>query len=192
MKNTIDEFETQYSEDESIIKETIKEKITDSSTYSINFIIKSISKALVTILEDNKKLSDYKQINIIQSKMIFNGNSIPKISIYDYLNRIQYYSSIEIPTLICSLIYIDRICQIAGITLTYYNIHRIVFAAILTSIKYNEDVFFDNNYYAQIAGIRNKELKLIEFHFLELLDFNLFIKNEQYYKYKKYLENFLK
>jgi hypothetical protein len=27
---------------------------------------------------------------------------------------------------------------------------------------------------------------------LELLDFNLFIKDEQYYKYKKYLENFLK
>ena len=190
MKNTNDEFETQYSEDESIIKETIKEKITDSSTYSINFIIKSISKALVTILEDNKKLSDYKQINIIQSKMIFNGNSIPKISIYDYLNRIQYYSSIEIPTLICSLIYIDRICQIAGITLTYYNIHRILFSAILMSIKFNEDRYYDNKYYSKIAGVKVKELKQIEYNFLDLIDFKLFISEDEFLKYKIFLENY--
>jgi len=190
MKNTNDEFETQYSEDESIIKETIKEKITDSSTYSINFIIKSISKALVTILEDNKKLSDYKQINIIQSKMIFNGNSIPKISIYDYLNRIQYYSSIEIPTLICSLIYIDRLCNLGEIILTYYNIHRILFVSILISIKYNEDRYYENVYYAKIAGISCKELKNIEYDFLDIIDFDLFISVDEYLKYKKYLENY--
>ena len=185
-----DEFDSEQDMDgDSIISETSKESLTDSSSPSINLLIKSISKTLVLILEQNKKLNDYNQIVMLQSKMVFSAHSIPKISLFDYLTRIQTYSSIEAPTLICSLIYIDRICDIAGITLTYYNIHRILFAAVLTSIKYNEDVFYDNNYYAQVAGVRTKELKMIEYNFLELIEFNLFILEEEYLKYKNYLES---
>ena len=185
-----DEFDSEQDMDgDSIISETSKESLTDSSSPSNDLLIQSISKTLSLILEQNKKLNDYNQIVMLQSKMVFSAHSIPKISLFDYLTRIQTYSSIEAPTLICSLIYIDRICDIAGITLTYYNIHRILFAAVLTSIKYNEDVFYDNNYYAQVAGVRTKELKMIEYNFLELIEFNLFILEEEYLKYKNYLES---
>ena len=185
-----DEFDSEQDMDgDSIISETSKESLTDSSSPSNDLLIQSISKTLSLILEQNKKLNDYNQIVMLQSKMVFSAHSIPKISLLDYLTRIQTYSSIEAPTLICSLIYIDRICDIAGITLTYYNIHRILFAAVLTSIKYNEDVFYDNNYYAQVAGVRTKELKMIEYNFLELIEFNLFIFEDEYLKYKNYLES---
>ena len=185
-----DEFDSEQDMDgDSIISETSKESLTDSSSPSNDLLIQSISKTLSLILEQNTKLNDYNQIVMLQSKMVFSAHSIPKISLFDYLTRIQTYSSIEAPTLICSLIYIDRICDIAGITLTYYNIHRILFAAVLTSIKYNEDVFYDNNYYAQVAGVRTKELKMIEYNFLELIEFNLFILEEEYLKYKNYLES---
>ena len=185
-----DEFDSEQDMDgDSIISETSKESLTDSSSPSINLLIKSISKTLVLILEQNKKLNDYNEIVMLQSKMIFSAHSIPKISLFDYLTRIQTYSYIEAPSLICSLIYVDRICEIAGITLTYYYIHRILFAAVLTSIKYNEDVFYDNNYYAQVAGVRTKELNMIEYTFLELIEFNLFILEEDYFKYKNYLDS---
>ena len=185
-----DEFDSEQDMDgDSIISETSKESLTDSSSPSNDLLIQSISKTLSLILEQNKKLNDYNQIVMLQSKMVFSAHSIPKISLFDYLTRIQTYSSIEAPTLICSLIYVDRICDMGGITLTYYNIHRILFAAVLTSIKYNEDVFYDNNYYAQVAGVRTKELKMIEYNFLELIEFNLFILEEEYLKYKNYLES---
>ena len=190
MKINDDEFDSEQDMDgDSIISETSKESLTDSSSPSINLLIKSISKTLVLILEQNKKLNDYNEIVMLQSKMIFSAHSIPKISLFDYLTRIQTYSYIEAPSLICSLIYVDRICEIAGITLTYYNIHRILFAAVLTSIKYNEDIFYDNNYYAQVAGVRTKELNMIEYTFLELIEFNLFILEEDYFKYKNYLDS---
>lgn len=153
-------------------------------------LINSISNALTTILEDNKKLDNYKEIVKKQSKMIFSANSIPNISINDYLTRIQVYSGIEKSTLILSLIQIDHLCKKADIVLTYYNIHRILFGAVLISIKYNEDSYYDNKFYSEIAGVKLKELKMIEYTFLELSDFNVFINDKEYEQYRNYLEQF--
>ena len=153
-------------------------------------LINSISNALTTILEDNKQLDNYKEIVKKQSKMIFSANSIPNISINDYLTRIQVYSGIEKSTLILSLIQIDNLCKKADLVLTYYNIHRILFGAVLISIKYNEDSYYDNKFYSEIAGVKLRELKMIEYTFLELSDFNVFINGKEYEQYKNYLEQF--
>lgn len=153
-------------------------------------LINSISNALTTILEENKKLDNYKEIIKKQSKMTFSANSIPNISINDYLTRIQVYSGIEKSTLILSLIQIDHLCKKAELVLTYYNIHRILFGAVLISIKYNEDSYYDNKFYSEIAGVKLKELKMIEYTFLELSDFNVFINDIEYEQYRIYLEQF--
>ena len=153
-------------------------------------LIFSISNVLTAILEENKKLDNYKEIIKKQSKMTFSANSIPNISINEYLTRIQIYSGIEKSTLILSLIQIDHLCKKADIVLTYYNIHRILFGAVLISIKYNEDSYYDNKFYSEIAGVKLKELKMIEYTFLELSDFNVFINDIEYEQYRIYLEQF--
>ena len=155
-------------------------------------LINSISNALTTILEENKKLDNYKEIIKKQSKMIFSANSIPNISINDYLTRIQLYSGIEKSTLILSLIQIDHFCKKTELILSYYNIHRLLFTAVLISIKYNEDSYYDNKFYAEIAGVKLKELKMLEYTFMELNDFNVFISHKEYEQYKIYLEEFNK
>ena len=151
-------------------------------------LIKIISEALTTILECNQDLPDYKKIISLQEKMVFSSTTIPKISIYDYLVRIQNYAYIEKSTLIISLIFIDKLCELAELILTHYNIHRVLFTAISLAIKYNEDTFYDNKYYSEIAGVNLKELKLMEYSFLELTDFNLFVPNETFEKYTEFLD----
>ena len=74
--------------------------------------------------------------------------------------------------------------------LTNYNIHRILFISILTAIKYNEDSVYSNKYYSEVAGVSLKELNLMENSFIELLDFKLFVTEEEFKKYSFYLENF--
>ena len=155
-------------------------------------LIKSISSALTTILEENKKLGNFKEIIKNQSKMVFSASSIPGISIKDYLIRIQTYSCIEKSTLILSLILIDHICKKSNLILTYYNIHRVLFGSILISIKFNEDSYYDNKFYSEIAGVKLKELKSIEDSFFELNDFNVFVSYKEYEQYRKYLEDFNK
>ena len=150
-------------------------------------LINSISKALNTILDKNKNLKNYKDILKKQSLMYFSANTIPNITIKDYLVRIQNYSEVERSTLILSLILIDRMCRKSGVLLTHYNIHRILFSSLLVSIKYNEDSYFDNNFYSQIAGVKPNELKLLEYTFLEYNDFNIYVKDVEYQQYEKYL-----
>ena len=152
-------------------------------------LIKSISITLETILENNKYNQNYKDIIIKQSNMVFSAKNIPNISIENYLKRIQEYSNIEKNTLIISLIFIDRLCKISNLTLTYYNIHRILFTSILISIKYNEDCFFDNKYYSQIAGVKLKELKSLEYNFVKMINFRFFVNDEIFEKYKHCLDN---
>jgi len=152
-------------------------------------IIKSIFKSLTKILDNNKNLPNYKKILVKQSKMCFSSKSLPEISLYEYLIRIQKYSLVEKNTLILALIYIDRLCKIGKIILTNYNIYRILFSALILAIKYNEDKYFDNEYYSQIAGIKMDELKNIEYNFLSLCDFNVFVDEETFEKYSRNLHN---
>lgn len=153
-------------------------------------LIKSISSALTTILEENKKLDNYKEIIKKQSKMVFSANSIPGISIKDYLIRIQTYSCIEKSTLILSLILIDHLCKKSELILNYYNIHRILFGSILISIKFNEDSYYDNKFYSEIAGVKLKELQSIEECFFEMSDFDVFVDHQEFEQYRQYLEDF--
>ena len=122
--------------------------------------------------------------------MIFSANSIPDISIKDYLIRIQTYSGVEKSTLILSLILIDHICKKSNLIITYYNIHRLLFGSVLISIKFNEDTYYDNKFYSEIAGVKLKELKMIEYSFLELSDFNVSVNKDEFEQYRKYLEDF--
>jgi len=178
------------SKDKSKNKEEEIEENNDPKKLPNYMLIKSISKTLVTILENNKKKSNYKEIVKKQGKMPFSANLIPGISIEDYLLRIQTYANIEKSTLIICLIFIDKLCHTADVTLTHYNIHRILFTAVLLSIKYNEDSFFDNQYYSEIAGVKIKELKLLEYTFISMVDFKLFVCDDIYEKYKNYLDKF--
>ena len=150
-------------------------------------IINSISNSLSTVLEENKKLKNYKEILIRQNNMCFNAKLIPNITLYEYLVRIQKYTLIEKNTLILSIIYIDRLCKLGKITLTYYNIHRILFASILIAIKYNEDDYYVNEYYAEIAGIKACELKDIEYNFFCICNFNLYVNEKLFISYSQYI-----
>ena len=162
-----------------------------SSEKSIsNHLFNAISKILNQIVHQSKKLPNYLDIIKSQEKMSFSSKTIPNISIKDYLKRIQTYTELENNTLILSLIYIDRICQMGNIVLTPHNIHRILFCAIYLALKYNEDQIYKTDYYAQIAGISVKELNLIENEFVSFIEFNFFVDDKLFSKYENYLKNF--
>ena len=150
--------------------------------YERQILLKEISTTLNSIIQESNKNKNQHKDN-----SLFSRQQIPKISIFDYLLRIQKYSGIEESTIIISLIYIDRICKKKGIVLSKYNIHRLIFTAILIAIKYNEDIIYDNLYYSKIGGVTKKELLILENEFLQLIDFNLFVSNKIYQKYYEYL-----
>ena len=146
-------------------------------------IIIKISELLTNICEENTK--DIKnEINSVIKNFV--SKNIPTISIKDYLDRLCNYSKINSSTILLIIIYIDRLCNIYKFKLSYYNIHKLILSSMLIAVKYNEDERYSIKFYAKLGGITKTELCFLEYNFISLLDFNLFISEELYKKYDDY------
>lgn len=60
--------------------------------------------------------------------------------------------------------------------------------SLLIAAKFYDDIFFDNNFIAQVGGISNKELNKLEINFLHLTNFEIFVNSETH---EKYFQNLL-
>ena len=152
------------------------------SPYLQKQIIKSITLNLKDIIKENIK---NKQTKLIKYDLFYIGK-LPPISIEDYINRIFKNTKMNMSTLIISVIYIDRFCELNGYILSFKNIHRLILAACLLSIKFNEDISVSTKYYSDIAGISVYELNNLEFYLIVKLQFSLFVDYDIYQKYFEY------
>ena len=142
-------------------------------------MIEIISDLLINICEENKVKSD----NINKNIKPFMTESIPSLSIKDYLTRLSQFTKINESTIILILIYIDRIGKINKFVLTYRNIYKLILASMVIAIKYNEDNFYSSEVYAKLGGLSVPELNYLEFQFLILIKFSLFIEKDLFNKY---------
>lgn len=168
----------------------------DSSDNESSFIEKtkpSLSAQIITIinlvLEKNRK-SHIKNL----PGCIFNSHRVPSISIETYFNRIINLSLKKNcnndSIVVSALIFIDRLCKSKdNIILSHNNIHKIVLIAIMLSIKYNNDQHYSNQSYAKIGGIPLNELNMMEHEFLSIIGYELYISDDLYEKYERYLLN---
>jgi hypothetical protein len=146
---------------------------------------KIISELLTDICEENKTNIDSK-LALIKP---FISKKIPSISLNDYIERLLKYSKAFNEIIIIVLIYLDTICAKHKINLNYYNIHKLIFAAFIVAIKFHEDEYYSFNYYAKLGGILKKEVIILEYEFMNLIDFKLFVNQQLYDKYYNYLSN---
>lgn len=162
---------------------------TEANSNNVNeVLLNKINHILESVIEENKKLSNYKEKVSSQKNQSFTSYNKPSLSIREYLMRIQYYSEAEDNTFIVGLIYIDRVSELSSIILTPYNIHRVLFTALFLAIKYNEDVNFDDIFYSKVSGMGIKEVKKLERDFVDLIGFQFFVKKEEFLKYKSFID----
>ncbi len=149
-------------------------------------IIEKMSELLSDICDENT----HKFKNEINPYIKpFLAKTIPSISIKDYIERLYKYTKINSSTIILILVYIDRLCNLHKIKLTYYNIHKLILVSMIISIKYNEDEYNSLKFYSKLGGIPKSELFLLEYIFISLLNFNLFVSKELFDKYNDYVSS---
>lgn len=163
---------------------------TVQEVYKSKKLVKAVCHILTEIVNENKTHKHSKEIVEKQRKLSFHSKNPASVSINGYVDRILKYTHIEESTLIIALIYIDRICEICDFILTDSNIHRIIYTSIILAIKYNEDDYYSNNYYAKVGGIPINELNALEYEFVKLIKYTLFIKSDAYEKYRVYLNHY--
>ena len=161
-------------------------KTSNDSIYekSVSFT-KIISEILTDICEENKSNLDTKVLLLKP----FVSKKIPPISIKDYIERLLKYSKTFNEIIIIVLIYLDTICAKHKLNLNYYNIHKFIFAAFVSAIKFYQDDYYSINYYSKLGGIPKKEATKLEYEFMSLIDFKLFVNQKLYEKYYNYLSS---
>ena len=149
-----------------------------------NQLQSEVAKLILEIIDINKEMTN---TSIHESQ--FSGKKIPKISIELYIDRLKRYFNFEDNTLILTLIYLDRFCEFNSIKLKINNFHRLFLICLLVAIKYNEDLYYPNSFYAKIGGITLTDLNCMEENYLDLIEYSVFVEEELFNKYSKYLQN---
>lgn len=58
---------------------------------------------------------------------------------------------------------------------------------MVISIKYNEDDYFSNEFYSRVGGVQKSEIDRLEYSFLNLSGYNLYVNEEVFDRYNSYL-----
>ena len=155
------------------------------SSYDPKQIIKSIAQNLRDIIRENIRNNQMKYVK----QDLFYINRHQSISIEDFIKLIYKNTKMSLSTLIISIIYIDKFCEINKYILSLKNVHRILIASCLLSIKFNEDCI-STKYYSKIVGINDCDLNNLELYFYIKLQFSLFVDDDDYQRYFDYLSKF--
>ena len=155
------------------------------SSYDPKQIIKSIAQNLRDIIRENIRNNQMKYVK----QDLFYINRHQSISIEDLIKLIYKNTKMSLSTLIISIIYIDKFCEINKYILSLKNVHRILIASCLLSIKFNEDCI-STKYYSKIVGINDCDLNNLELYFYIKLQFSLFVDDDDYQRYFDYFSKF--
>lgn len=121
---------------------------------------------------------------------LFHSITEPTISIYNYWNLIlqRFRCSQECSVIV--LIYMYRLKKKNyDLIINNLTIHRLILILTLIAIKYNDDIYMNNLYYANNGFIKLKELNRLEVNVLKLLNWKLYIGKKLYKKYVKKINN---
>ncbi|CAK75419.1 unnamed protein product (macronuclear) [Paramecium tetraurelia] len=153
-----------------------------------------ILTTIADILDEIIKQTDALEIEQDQISY-FHATKAPSISIYNYLQRISKYTNCSEGCIVIALIYLDRLQEKHPyFVLNSKCIHRYPFQfirflliSIVIAIKFQDDEYYKNEYYAKVGGVSTKEILVLELEFLELMDHQLFISDHDYLMYEKKL-----
>ena len=116
---------------------------------------------------------------------------IGKMKFETFIEKIVYILDFDDNLLILSLMVLDKFLS-SKIILSESNVHKIFFICIMETHKFFDDNTFTNKDYAKMCGVSVDELLKMEIYFLESINFNLFIKDDDFIKYKNNFDQFKK
>lgn len=111
----------------------------------------------------------------------FHSLTPPKVSIADYISRLRMYFFCSDSCFLVALIYMDRVIKHhPHIQLCSLSCHRLFVAALIVTVKFYEDTYYSNAYYAKAGGLVLQEINELESGFLQLLDWKLIVEPHDY------------
>mmetsp|Transcript_5 Transcript_5/g.23 ORF Transcript_5/g.23 Transcript_5/m.23 type:complete len:206 (+) Transcript_5:199-816(+) len=105
---------------------------------------------------------------------------LPSISLRDYVIRVITYSACSAECFGIALVYLKRIQANKGPDyISLHSLHRLFITAVLLATKYCDDLYFNNRFYAKVAGVSTSEMNELELDFLAVIRCNLHVERSE-------------
>ena len=134
-----------------------------------------------------------KQAEIFDDDFIYSAMHIPTRKyvpppdpqvVFEFCANIIILTKMEKEVIIITLLYLERFIFNTGLLLTSRNWRRIIFIAMAIASKIWDDDSFENNHFAQVfKHLSIGEINLLERTFLELINYKVYVKCSEYFKY---------
>ena len=177
-KNTPEKLKNKNNE---IIKEQNEEDIYESD-YIID--INSIDELTYYLIKRSEIFDEdfnYLIMKIVERRYI--PTPEPQ-TIFDFMADIIILTKMEKEVIILSLIYIERLIFNTGLLINSRNWRRILLTAMIIASKIWDDNSFENSHFSQVfANLGVGEINTLERIFLELINYKVFVKQSEYFKY---------
>ena len=109
----------------------------------------------------------------------FYSKAVPRISVLRYLQRLTRYAALSSPILLSMMVYLQRLRNThPALRISSLNVHRLLLACSTVASKCISDWFWTNQTYAQIGGVRARELTLLELELLKCLAWTTVLHTE--------------
>ena len=115
---------------------------------------------------------------------------INKINLDNYIEKIVKHLDFDEHLLILSLMNLDKFLA-SNFVLSELNIQKVFFVCSMVTQKFYDDEIFTTKDYAKLCNVSVNELLEMEIYFLNSINFNLFIKDDDFNKYKRNFEKFM-
>jgi len=114
----------------------------------------------------------------------------PAVPLVAYLELIHKYCHCSSECLVIALTYIDRISKFdPAVQVSKFNVHRLLAVAAMVATKFHNDNYHANGHYAKVAGLRVKEMNVLEARFLKIMHWNAFVEPRVFEIYQSLLDD---
>jgi hypothetical protein len=128
-----------------------------------------------------KKMIVPKSYNLSRYEIFYSKNP-PIMTIKQFIDYLMSFNLVEHENLHISQIYCIALLQKLfrkGFSINMNNCHRIILIMLMLTSKLIEDECHYNGSWARVSGLDLEELNKMEYTMLQLLDFDIFVSQEQ-------------
>merc|ERR1712187_733137 len=114
----------------------------------------------------------------------YHSAQLPSISIQDYISRLRKLFVCSEECFVIALVYIDRVIKnTTSVTVCDVTVHRLLVIAVMTAVKFHDDHFYSNKYYAKAGGLTLRETNRLEVLMLNDLNWKMLVTTQEYKLY---------
>ncbi|XP_066328142.1 cyclin-P4-1-like [Miscanthus floridulus] len=169
-----------------------EELVESGGTEDMPRVVAALASILERVADRNDPAAAAELSAVVAPASAFRATTKPGISVRAYMARIARFAGCSPACYVVAYVYLDRLLRRGrrlALAVDSYSVHRLLITAVLTAVKFMDDICYNNAYFAKVGGISLVEMNYLEVDFLFGVGFDLNVSPETFGDYCAVLQS---